>query len=372
MKKGKKKIVLTGGGSGGHALPLIFIWEQIKNDYQFLYIGEKNGKEEEIVRRVGIEYKGIVAGKWRRYFSWSNFIDLWRIPIGIWQSYSILKRWQPDLVLAKGGYVSVPVVIAAHWLKIKIISHESDAIMGLANRIIARYAQKIAVAFPVGRYGSKFSEKMVWVGMPVRQWSYRQEDREKLRHHFSLKNDLPVLFVTGGSQGAVNVNKYVLRHLDELLQFCNVIHVTGKTDFDRVKKIRTDMSKNKDRYFIFDFMFEEYEKAMVMADLIISRGGSTLAEISNLAKPSILIPLPTSASNHQYYNAKSFEDVGASVMVEESDFEKINLTVLVKSLLEDEERLEEMRAAAATAMKTDGSTRIVADLIDNVLGEKHV
>ncbi len=373
MKKiNKKRIVLTGGGSGGHAFPLIFIWEQIKDDYDFLFIGEQNGKEEEIVKRTKIEYKGIWAGKWRRYFSWKNFIDVLRVPIGIWQSYWIMKRWKPDLVLAKGGYVSVPVVVAAALLKIKIISHESDAIMGLANRISARYADKIAVAFPVGRYGVKYANKMIWVGMPVRRWKYRQEDEPMLRKNFSIKNDLPVLLVTGGSQGAVNVNKYVMKYLDEILKYCNVIHLTGKYDYKRVKSWREKMKNNQDRYLVYDFLFEDYEKAMVLCDLLISRAGSTLAEISNLAKPSILIPLPTSASNHQYYNAKSFEDVGASVMVEERDFDKINLAVLVKSLLFDEEGMEEMKAAAVTAMQTQGSARIVADLIDSVLGGENV
>jgi len=372
MTTNKKKIVLTGGGTGGHAFPLIFIWEQIKNDYDFLYIGERNGKEEEIVKRAKIRYQGIWAGKWRRYFSLRNFIDLWRIPVGIWQSFWILRKWKPDLILAKGGYVSVPVVIAARLLKIKVISHESDAIMGLANRIIANYADKIAVAFPVGRYGNKFAKKMIWVGMPVRCWSYKQEDEPKLRKYFSIENDLPVLLVTGGSQGAVNVNKYVMKYLVEILKFCNVIHLTGKNDFERVKKWQEKLTDHKDRYLVYDFMFEDYEKAMVLCDLVISRAGSTLAEISNLAKPSILIPLPSSASNHQYYNAKSFEDVGASVMVEERDFDKINLAVLVSSLIDDEEGMEEMRAASATAMQTQGSARIVADLIESVLGGKNV
>ncbi len=372
MAKKKKRIVLTGGGSGGHAIPLISIWQEIKNDYDFLYIGEKGGKEQEIVKRVGLDYRGVWAGKWRRYFSWQNYLDLGRVPVGIWQSYWILREWKPDLVLAKGGYVSVPVVLAAVLLKIKIISHESDAIMGLANRIIARYADKIAVAYPVGRYGHKYTKKMVWVGMPVREWSYKINDEKKLRKYFGIKNDLPILFVTGGSQGALHVNKYVMKHLEGLLEFCNVIHTTGRTDFRRVKEWRETLPKNKERYLIYDFMFEEYERAMVLADLIVSRGGSTLAEISSLAKPSILIPLPTAAGNHQYYNVKGFEDVGASVMVEERDFDKINLTVLVKSLLEDEEGLEEMKAAAATAMKTQGSVRIMADLIDNVLGGKNV
>lgn len=367
-KTKKKKIVLTGGGSSGHVMPLLYVWELIKDDFDFLYIAETKGKELSILEKYDLDYKTVKAGKWRRYLSWENFVDLFKIPIGIWQSYWILKKYQPDLVVAKGGHVSVPTTIAAGWLKIPIIAHESDTIMGWANRISGRFATKIAVAFPVGRYGSKHAKKMVWVGMPVKKWGYNHDDDLKIRKYFGIENDWPIILVTGGSQGAVHVNDYLAKYLERILSFANVIHLTGSYDFERVKKNKEKIDKNQGKYLVFDYLYEDYGKAMSIADLIISRAGSTtLSDISNLSKASILIPLPTSASNHQFYNAKSFEDMGASVMVEERDFGKIDLSVLTKSLLEDEERMEEMKAAAATAMKTEGSAQIMADLIKSVL-----
>lgn len=364
----KKTIVFAGGGSGGHILPLIFIWERIKEKYDTVFICEYNGKEESILKQYNLKYYGVMSGKWRRYFSLLNFVDLFKVPIGIWQSFWLLRKIKPSLVLAKGGYVSVPVAIAAWSLGIKVIAHESDAVMGLANRLIEGIAQKIAVAYPIGNYNSKYEQKMIWAGMPVRKWKVDFQHIEKSLDHFQINNGLPVIFVTGGSQGAVNLNNYLIKYVGEILEYANVVHQTGKLDFQRIIKVKNDLKNRKGKYLVYDYIFEEYDDIFAAADLIIARSGSTLADISNLAKPSVLVPLPTSASNHQYYNARSFEDIGASIVVEEREFGKINLALLIKSLLEDEERLEEMRGAAATAMKTEGSAEIMADLIDSLIG----
>lgn len=360
----KKRIVLAGGGSGGHVVPLLNVWELLKNKYDFIFVGKSGGDEEILVKQKNIPYKGVLTGKWRRYFSWRNFVDFFTFPLGVLQSAYILYNYKPDLVFAKGGYASLPVAMAARILGIKLLLHESDSVFGLANRLVASYANKIAVSFPVGRYDSDYQDKMIWTGMPVRAWRDKNGEIEDMRQDFAIDNDLPVVLVTGGSQGAKNVNSYVLKHIVSILEFANVIHIAGKNDFKRVESKKINIVRGKGKYLIYDFMYEDYDKAMLIADIVVSRSGSTLAEISNLSKPSILIPLPNSASNHQYYNAKSFEDVGASVMVEERDFDRINLAILINSLLQDEERYEEMCAAAATAMKTEGATQIMADLVE--------
>ncbi|MFA4931229.1 MAG: UDP-N-acetylglucosamine--N-acetylmuramyl-(pentapeptide) pyrophosphoryl-undecaprenol N-acetylglucosamine transferase [Patescibacteria group bacterium] len=359
----KKRIVLAGGGSGGHVMPLLNVWELLKNDYDFIFMGKSRGDEEMLVKQRNIPYHGVWTGKWRRYWSWRNVIDLFTFPMGIWQSIWILYHYKPDLVFAKGGYVSLPVAVAARILGIKLVLHESDSVFGLANRLAAGFASKIAVSFPVGRYDIGYHDKMIWTGMPVRNWRVGDDNVEDIRQHFAIDNDLPVVLVTGGSQGAMNLNTYVMKHIVAILEFANVIHIAGKNDFKRVEAKKINIIRGNGKYIIYDFMYEDYDKAMILADMVVSRAGSTLAEISNLAKPSILVPLPHSASNHQYYNAKSFEDVGASVMVEERDFERINLAILVESILGDEERYEEMSAAAVTAIKTEGATQMMADLI---------
>ena len=366
-RKKRKTILLAGGGSAGHVMPLVSVVEAIKGKYDTVFIIEKNGVEENVLKKRNIIYYGILAGKWRRYWSWQNFIDIFKVIIGIFQSIYLLFKIKPDVVLAKGGYVSIPVSVACWFWHIPLVSHESDAIMGLANKFTARIARKIGVAFPVGVYGGVNENKLVWVGMPVRKFEMDGGDLIKIGKYFGINNDLPVVFVTGGSQGAVNLNSYILKNIKEILKFCNVIHITGKKDFDRVKKIKEELELLPGKYLVYDFMYDDYGRAIVLADIVISRAGSTLAEISFMAKPSILVPLPTSASNHQYYNAKSFEDVGASIMIEERDFNKVNLAILLQSVLSDEERMEEMKAAATTAMMTEGSAQMMLDLIESVM-----
>lgn len=369
-KTKQEKIVLAGGGSGGHVIPLLSIWEILKDDYDVLFMCSSGGKETAVLEARGVNFRGVWAGKLRRYFDWRNLVDFFRIPVGVIQSYLILRDFQPAMVLAKGGYVSVPVGIAAWLLKIPIVTHESDAVMGLANRILARFAERIAVAFPVGRYQSQYEEKMIWTGMPVRRWKYTEKDKDEIRNKWGLDNDLPVIFITGGSQGAKKLNTYVMDGLGDILTFANVIHQTGELDFARLERKKMSLSETKGKYLIYDFMIDDFERAIILADIVLARAGSTLAEISNLAKPSILIPLPTSASNHQFHNAKSFEDMGAGIMIEERDFVKINLPTLLDSLLMDEERLEEMSSAASTAMKTEGSAQILVDIIKDVIEKR--
>jgi len=369
-EKKETKIVLAGGGSGGHVIPLLSIWEILKDEYDVLFVCSSGGKETAVLEARGVNFKGVWAGKLRRYFDWQNIVDLFRIPVGVLQSYFLLRDFKPAMVLAKGGYVSVPVGIAAWLLGIPIVTHESDAVMGLANRILARFAKRIAVAFPVGRYQSKYEQKMIWTGMPVRQWKYGEKDKKEIKRKWGLDNGLPVVFITGGSQGAKKLNSYILDGLVDILDYANVIHQTGELDFARLERKKMSLGESKGKYLIYDFMIDDFDRAIILADIVVARAGSTLAEISNLAKPSVLIPLPTSASNHQFHNAKSFEDMGAAIMIEERDFTKINLPTLLRSLIADEERMEEMSSAASTAMKTEGSAQILVDIIKSVIENK--
>ena len=206
MTKKRKTILLAGGGSAGHVMPLVSVVEAIKGKYDTVFIIEKNGVEENVLKKRNIIYYGILAGKWRRYWSWQNFIDIFKVIIGIFQSIYLLFKIKPDVVLAKGGYVSIPVSVACWFWHIPLVSHESDAIMGLANKFTARIARKIGVAFPVGVYGGVNENKLVWVGMPVRKFEMDGGDLIKIGKYFGINNDLPVVFVTGGSQGAVNLN----------------------------------------------------------------------------------------------------------------------------------------------------------------------
>jgi UDP-N-acetylglucosamine--N-acetylmuramyl-(pentapeptide) pyrophosphoryl-undecaprenol N-acetylglucosamine transferase len=242
-------------------------------------------------------------------------------------------------------------------------------VMGLANKIISRMAKTIAVSFPIGAYDNKYASKMIFTGLPVKGWKAKSGDVQKMKKILQIDLQLPTIFVTGGSYGANSVNSYILEHASKILNYANILHVTGDNDYDRVTKLGKNI-KGKGVYNIYKFLTDDFNKDLYVSDMVISRASATtLAEISSMAKPSILIPLPTSASNHQYFNAKSFEDMGASVMIEERDFPRINLAILIKSILEDEERYEEMSASAVTAMQTEGAAQIIKDIIAGMIGE---
>ncbi|HPH78828.1 MAG TPA: undecaprenyldiphospho-muramoylpentapeptide beta-N-acetylglucosaminyltransferase [bacterium] len=367
MKTDKQKILMAGGGSGGHVFPLLNVYEIMKKNYEVLFVGENKGKEEKWVSERGIAYRGILAGKMRRYWSWDNLVDIFKLPIGIVQSLYIINNFRPQVVFVKGGYVSLPVAIAAWMLRIPILVHESDMVMGLSNRVIGKIATKIAVSFPIGGYDSRLAKKMIYTGLPVRDWKVKSENIDVFKNNFGISNDLPVIFVTGASQGAIHINDYIFRYVDSMLEYANVIHQTGELDYERIALLAKN-KKGKGVYIVKPFLTDDFNRVMYLADMVVARSGATtLAEISSLAKPSILIPLPTSASNHQYFNAKTFEDIGAAVMVEERDFDRINLAILIKSILEDEERFEEMSAAAVTAMQTEGASQIINDIIVDMI-----
>jgi len=212
---------------------------------------------------------------------------------------------------------------------------------------------------------------MIYTGLPVRAWAKKSGDDDEIIKSFGLDKELPIIFVTGGSHGAKSLNSYVAQHLEKILEFANVIMVTGENDYERIVDKVGDV-KGKGVCRIYSFLTDNFNKGMFISDLIISRASATtLAEISSMAKPSILVPLPTSASNHQYFNAKSYEDMGACVLVEERDFDKINLAVLIKSLFEDEESYHEMTSSASAAMQTDGVGKIILDLINDLIEEKN-
>lgn len=319
-----KKIILTGGGTAGHVMPNIALIPGLKKlGYDIIYIGSKNGIEKDIIKKEGIKYFGISSGKLRRYVDLKNLSDPFKVIKGILDAYVIIKKEKPNIVFSKGGFVSVPVVMAAHMNKVPVIAHESDMTPGLANRISAPYCTKICVTFPESLAGIK-EGKGILTGTPIRTGILNGDPCEG-KKICGFADEKPVILVMGGSQGSRIINENLRSCIYELLKTYNVIHICGKNNVDE------SLSK-LGGYKQFEFAGDNLKHLFAAADLIVSRAGAnSIFEILALKKPNLLIPLSKRSSRgDQILNAKSFERSGYSMVLKEEELtgdilmEKIN------------------------------------------------
>jgi UDP-N-acetylglucosamine--N-acetylmuramyl-(pentapeptide) pyrophosphoryl-undecaprenol N-acetylglucosamine transferase len=354
-----KKIILTGGGTAGHVTPnLALIPELKKRGYEIYYIGSKNGIEKNLVKEAGIPYYGISSGKLRRYMDIKNFTDPFRIIKGFHEARKIIKEIKPDIVFSKGGFVTVPVVMAAKGKKIPIVIHESDISSGLANRLCLPYATKICVNFPETLENLP-PEKAVMTGSPIRRELF-QGNRIKGLDFCGFTANMPVILVIGGSLGSSFINDTIRRILPELLKEFQVIHLCGKE--------KTDKSlNNKVGYVQFEYIQKELCNLLNMADLVVSRAGANaICELVTLGKPNILIPLSKKASRgDQICNAESFEKQGFSFVIQEDELTEQKLLDAIKKVYEERNIYKEKMSADS---QQEAVTK-VSDVIDSACKE---
>ncbi|MBR3306279.1 MAG: undecaprenyldiphospho-muramoylpentapeptide beta-N-acetylglucosaminyltransferase [Lachnospiraceae bacterium] len=315
----RKKIVLTGGGTAGHVTPNIALLPRLqKLDYEIFYIGSYEGIEKKLISDFCIPYYGIATGKFRRYFDPKNFSDPFRVLKGIGESKKILKQIKPDIVFSKGGFVSVPVIRAAHSLKIPCIIHESDLTPGLANKLCISAASKICCNFPE-TLGYLPQGKAVLTGSPIRE-ELLAGDAEKARALCGFDDIRPVILVMGGSQGASAINKVIREALDRLLKDFQIIHICGRDKMDNLL-IGTRGYKQ------FEYVRGELKDLFALSDLVVSRAGANaICELLALRIPNLLIPLPSKASRgDQLLNAASFESQGYSMVLKEESLDEDSL-----------------------------------------------
>ena len=306
-----KKIVLTGGGTAGHVTPNLALLPSLQErGYEVHYIGSYNGIEKKLIEGAGIPYDGISSGKLRRYFDLKNFSDPFRVIKGYAEARTLLKKYRPDVVFSKGGFVSVPVVLAAKHFKIPTIIHESDMTPGLANKICIPSAAKVCCNFPETlKYLPE--GKAVLTGSPIRA-ELLQGDRLAGLQYTNLSAAKPIILVIGGSLGSVKVNGAVRSILPKLLEQFQVIHICGKGNLDE-SLIGTS------GYVQYEYVDSPLKHLFAAADLIVSRAGAnSICEILALRKPNVLIPLSAAASRgDQILNANSFAKQGYSTVLEE-------------------------------------------------------
>ncbi|MBQ1598029.1 MAG: undecaprenyldiphospho-muramoylpentapeptide beta-N-acetylglucosaminyltransferase [Lachnospiraceae bacterium] len=351
-----KKIILTGGGTAGHVTPNIALIPALKEaGYEVEYIGSYKGMERELIERQGIPYHGINSGKLRRYFDWKNFSDPFRVLQGYFQAKKLMRRLKPDVVFSKGGFVSVPVVMAASAKHIPAIIHESDMTPGLANRLAVKGATKVCCNFPeTVKYLPE--GKAVLTGSPIRQ-ELLHGSKPLALQFTGLTGTKPILLIIGGSLGSVFINNAIRESLDELLKTFEIIHLCGKGNLD-------ESLKGKSGYVQYEYISEELPDLFAAADLIISRAGANaICELLALHKPNILIPLSRNASRgDQILNANSFKKQGFSYVIEEED-------VTSDSLFAAIHEVHENRASYIKAMEESGqmdSIKTIVDLIQSI------
>lgn len=327
-----KRIVLTGGGTAGHVTPNIALLPRLKElGYDIHYIGSYEGMEKKLIEDCGIPYYGISSGKLRRYFDIKNFSDPFKVLKGYGQARKLLKKLKPDVVFSKGGFVSVPVVFAAKHCHIPAIIHESDITPGLANKLAIPNAYKVCCNFPETlKYLP--ADKAILTGSPIRS-ELLSGNRQHALDYCHLTDDKPVILVVGGSSGSLFINEIVRGILPELLKTYQVIHLCGKGNLD--KSLHGTAG-----YAQFEYANQELSDMFALADIVISRAGAnSICELLALHKPNILIPLSANASRgDQILNAKSFEQQGFSMVIEEENLSNVVLLDAVQKLYENRDQ----------------------------------
>ena len=326
-----KRIVLTGGGTAGHVTPNIALIPRLRElNYDICYIGSYDGIEKKLIEEFHIPYYGISSGKLRRYFDPKNFSDPFKVLKGISEARRTLKELKPDIVFSKGGFVSVPVVLAAKRLHIPVIIHESDLTPGLANKICIPSAAKVCCNFPE-TLSHLPAGKAVLTGSPIRQELLRGNAIAALEFcHFTANK--PVILVMGGSLGSAAINDTIRGVLPELLKNFQVIHLCGKGKLD---PHLTDVQG----YVQFEYIKDELRDLFALADIVISRAGANaICELLALHQPNILIPLSAKASRgDQILNARSFEAQGFSIVLEEESVTNLTLLNAIQTLMDNKE-----------------------------------
>ena len=350
-----KKIVLTGGGTAGHVTPNIALLPRLKElGYEIHYIGSYDGMERKLIEQCRIPYYGIASGKLRRYFDLKNFSDPFRVLKGYAEALKLIKKFRPDVVFSKGGFVAVPVVLAARHYKIPTIIHESDMTPGLANKICIPSAARVCCNFPE-TMAYLPSQKAVLTGSPIRK-ELLEGDRLTGLNYSGLSASRPILLVIGGSLGSVTVNNAVRKLLPALLDTYQIIHICGKGNLD-------ESLIGRNGYVQYEYVDTPLRHLFAAADLIISRAGAnSICEFLALRKPNLLIPLSASASRgDQILNARSFEKQGFSKVLEE---EQINDDSLLSAIQELYQNRRQYIAAMEQSTLNDAVSTVM-DLISS-------
>ena len=364
----KQRIMFVGGGTGGHFYPLIAIAEKLRAlgaPCTLYYIGPEK-YDAEALTALDIEYVHVFSGKQRRYASFLNVIDFCKVALG--SALALIKLFiiYPDIIVSKGGYTSVPVILAGAFLRIPILVHESDSVMGKANKIGARFADDVVINYP-DLLVENSKATIHTLGIPIRS-ALMAPATQNMHEAFGIDTTRPVILIVGGSQGAERINALVLDSLDELLTRFTVIHQTGKAHIDLCEVSAQNLIPDEERrqYYLPRAFFSAsaLNDMYSLADIIISRAGSTsIYEIAIHGKPSIIIPIPEDISHDQRSNAYAYARTGATTVLEESNVTDSLLLAEIERIMQNTNVQSAMVESARTFGKTDAAERMASLII---------
>lgn len=371
------RILLVGGGTGGHVYPLVAVAEELKNlsaqrgdEIELRFMGEGRFLKEE-AERLGLKCNVIFSPKWRRYFSFQNFLDIFKFPLGFFQTLFHIWLFMPDIIFAKGGYASFLPVLVGKIFMIPIVIHESDSIPGKTNTILGKLARRIFLSFEKSKNYFDGGKCEV-VGNPIRQGLLTTVDETAALSAFNLNPTKPTVLVTGASQGAQKINESIIVALVELIKKFQVIHQCGQKNYDEMNKQITSIIKEgehsygpqiQENYRLYPFLnLEQLTLAYAAADVVVCRASSQVFEIAAVGKPVIVIPLENAANNHQLSNALEFAKFGATVI------EEVNLTphILINEIDKAFENRTELSKKIKQLSRSDAASKIAQYLLNPV------
>ncbi len=349
------RVIVAAAGTAGHINPGLAIANKIKEkepDSEIIFIGTTRGLENDLVPRAGYKLKTIEAYGLSKKISIENFKKMYVTLKATNKARDIIKEFKPDIVVGAGGYICGPVVWAAKKEKIPVILHESNAFPGKAVKMLAKKAETVLISFEEARNRIPRAKNIVFTGTPVKieKKDYTEEEKNKILQNIGIKDDKPIILIFGGSQGAKKINEAIIGILENNLnKEYQIIWATGPKQYDNIKeelsKKKLDINNVKNAK-ILPYIYN-MEEVMNISNVIVARSGAmTITEISNLGKPSILVPLPNVSQNHQLYNAKVLENVGAAKIILNDDLKKDNLNIEIEKIIKNPDLMNKMGKAA--------------------------
>ncbi len=363
------KYLISGGGTGGHIYPALAIAREIQlrdKNANILYVGTKEGLEAELVPKEGLQFKTIRVKGLPRRLNKESFIAAKELIHGLLDAKKILDDFKPDIVIGTGGYVCGPVVYMAKRKKIPALIHEQNAYPGITNKILSRYVDKVAITFEESKKYFKYPDRVVKTGNPIRR-EILEIDKEMAYKKLNIDKNKPFILSFGGSGGQKKLNDTIFNLIEKGIKDLQLIHVTGKRFYDefmdRIKKNNIILGEN---IRIYPYFYQIPEALNIATLVITSAGAITLAEISAVGVPSILIPKGYTAENHQEFNARAFEKNGASILILEKDINNTRLDDIIYSIIKDDKKLSNMRNNSKKMGQVDAAKKIY-ELIESII-----
>lgn len=371
----KKRILFVGGGTSGHMAPILAVIAAVEVEatkrncaVELLYVGTESDLESPLITGSKLDFKkyAITAGKLHRFITLDQFRQAGRVIKGLFEGKSLVKRLHPDIVFAKGGFVTVPVVRAAAKRGIPVFCHETDILPGLANRLCAKAAKLIFTAYPAAAYTTLPHEKLVQVGQPVRAEYYLEPPHTFELGGRDISKSLPLVTIIGGSQGALRVNELVAETWSRVLEHAQLVHIVGPHHLEEYRQQVLKLPEKVQKNLWVEGFVEHTAPLFRLSTLVVSRAGGTIAELSATHKPTILIPLPSAAQDHQRANARLLEKAHAAIVLEETTLSSQELGDTILELLKNDKQRSELSEAISHFDHPEAATVMAGRILDAI------